>query len=90
MNVIVVDWQYWAKDKFSNAVKKYKNVGLKIAQLIDWLIDMRTPISSFHLIGFSLGAHIVGKTGRSVTKGKIPYITGLIETIEKKATLIFF
>ena len=43
---------------------------------IDFLIDNGAPLSSFHLIGHSAGAHLVGAAGASVTHGKVARVTG--------------
>lgn len=43
---------------------------------IDFLVDNGTPIRSFHLMGHSAGSHVAGQGGASVTRGRIPRITG--------------
>ncbi len=43
---------------------------------IDYLVDNGAPIESFHLMGHSAGAHIVGVAGAAVTSGRILRITG--------------
>lgn len=48
-----------------------------MACAIDWIISASgASISGFHLVGFSLGAHMIGVAGRNVRSGRIPYITG--------------
>ncbi|XP_077295421.1 pancreatic lipase-related protein 3-like [Arctopsyche grandis] len=42
---------------------------------IPWLIDLGSNVNNFHIMGHSLGGHITGIASRSVTKGKITYIT---------------
>lgn len=76
VNVIVVDWRKGANVLYTSACKNVHKIGPYIAELVDWLIDIGTPAKSFHLMGHSLGAHIMGVAGRSLTKGTIPYITG--------------
>lgn len=76
VNVIVVDWKKGANSLYTSASKNVHKVGPYIAELVDWLIEYGTPAKSFHLMGHSLGAHIMGVAGRSLTKGTIPYITG--------------
>ena len=45
---------------------------------INFLIDNGAPLSSFHLIGHSAGAHLVGAAGATVrpVHGKVPRISG--------------
>ena len=52
-------------------------VSQKVAELIKSLNQQtgNTP-ASFHLIGFSLGAHVVGYAGRRLNQNKIGRITG--------------
>ncbi|XP_077297310.1 pancreatic lipase-related protein 3-like [Arctopsyche grandis] len=52
-------------------------VGIAVAKFVDWLERYGTPLKSFHLIGYSLGGHLIGIAGRNIKNGKIPYITAL-------------
>lgn len=48
-----------------------------IRQFIDFLVENTgTSFGNFHLMGHSLGAHVVGGAGAAVTLGRIPRITG--------------
>ena len=47
-----------------------------IRAFIDFLIENGASIDSFHVLGHSAGAQVVGVTGKSVTRGLIPRITG--------------
>ncbi|XP_077295976.1 endothelial lipase-like [Arctopsyche grandis] len=81
-NVIVVDWGKGAFTLYSTAARNVIKVGALVGKLVDWLIENGTPINNVHLIGHSLGSHCVGIAGRSVKKGKVPYITGMSEKLK--------
>ncbi|KAH9524278.1 hypothetical protein Btru_054021 [Bulinus truncatus] len=82
MNVVVVDWQEGAKGPvYLQAAANTRTVGSMVGRLI---LDMNSFTNSdfgrFHLIGFSLGAHIMGYAGKEVfrlTNQKVGRITGL-------------
>lgn len=81
MTVIAVDWSKYASGTYSKAYKSAKPVGESIADLVMKLSqDLGIPLSKFHLIGHSLGAHISGFAGKkvlAVTGQKIGRISGL-------------
>ncbi|XP_077301670.1 pancreatic lipase-related protein 2-like [Arctopsyche grandis] len=77
VNVIFADWTKRSNTLYTFAVKNTEYVGAEIGRFVDWLVSRGTPLNSFHLIGFSLGAHVVGIAGRSIKSGHIPYITAL-------------
>ncbi|XP_076123279.1 lipase member H [Alosa pseudoharengus] len=77
LNVIVVDWNrgaaninYWA------AVKNTRKVADNMTAFILKMKERGTPLSAFHLIGVSLGAHISGFIGTNLN-GSIGRITAL-------------
>ncbi|XP_065204848.1 pancreatic triacylglycerol lipase-like [Planococcus citri] len=77
-NVIVVDWSpLCAFPWYAHAVVNTHAVGLYLAKFVRFIVRHGVPIKSIHLIGFSLGAEIVGFTGKDTTFGKLPRITGL-------------
>lgn len=76
MNVIVVDWGRAAGGLYSTGVSNVPIVGQLVASLVDWLIEEGTPVSSFHLMGHSLGGHVAAIAARLVKGGKIPVVTG--------------
>ncbi|XP_005735474.1 lipase member H [Pundamilia nyererei] len=77
INVIVVDWNYGAATlKYWEAVKNTRKVASNITALINMLQEHGADLSSIHMIGVSLGAHISGFTGANL-KGEIGRITAL-------------
>ncbi|XP_015786678.1 pancreatic triacylglycerol lipase [Tetranychus urticae] len=77
VNVIVVDWGNGAAlPNYVQAAANTQLVGKQIALLIKMLMyEKGLKSSDFHLIGFSLGAHIAGFTGTEVKN--LSRITGL-------------
>ncbi|XP_059046478.1 lipase member I-like [Achroia grisella] len=63
VNVIVVDWSQYASLSYSNADRHLLTVA---SHLVDFLIiqGFNNKPETIHLVGFNLGAHIVGLTGR--------------------------
>uniref|UniRef100_A0A1E1W1Y4 Lipase domain-containing protein n=1 Tax=Pectinophora gossypiella TaxID=13191 RepID=A0A1E1W1Y4_PECGO len=77
VTVIVVDWSLVASQPYANAVAQVANIGANIAELIRILLQYRRfTLANLHLVGFGLGAHIVGYAARS-TNGDVARITGL-------------
>ena len=77
-NVITVDWRSLAEyPNYARAALSTTPVGIYVANFLDFLISQGTPSTSFHVIGYSLGAHIAGSAGNSLRLGRIPRITGL-------------
>lgn len=82
VNVIVVDWEKGASlPNYVQAAANGQLVAKQLAKLI-MLINKEYGIKSnrYHLIGFSLGAHIAGLTGMSLQLegvGNVSRITGL-------------
>ncbi|CAK1544569.1 unnamed protein product [Leptosia nina] len=76
-NVIVVDWGRAASGFYTTSVRAVPSVGQHLGHFLNWLIgNFGGNWSNVHLIGFSLGAHVVGNAGRTV--GRRPArITGL-------------
>lgn len=73
-----MDWSKFAKCFFyPMPAIKTKLVGMALADFLDRLVRV-TGIESadIHLIGFSLGAHVVGVAGTNTECGQIGRITG--------------
>ncbi|KAL4716581.1 hypothetical protein ACJJTC_010245 [Scirpophaga incertulas] len=77
MNVIVVDWSALASSSYSTAAAGVPQVGEFLGNFLVWLIDNAGgDWGNVHLVGFSLGAHVVGNAGRQAG-GNPSRVTGL-------------
>lgn len=78
-NVIVIDWSAGAKTLiYSKARYEVSEVGEVIAQQLDFMNEnIKLDFSTVTVIGFSLGAHVAGFTGKNVKNGKVGMIVGL-------------
>ncbi|CAG9796750.1 unnamed protein product [Diatraea saccharalis] len=76
-NVIVVDWRALANSNYASAVIGVPSVGQFLGNFLVWLFNNAGGNwNQLHLVGFSLGAHIVGNAGRQAG-GRPARITGL-------------
>ncbi|CAK1601792.1 unnamed protein product [Parnassius mnemosyne] len=76
-NVIVVDWSTLANSNYFSATYGLPNVGQDLGNFLNWLIETAGgDWDHVHLVGFSLGAHVVGIAGRT-TGGKPARVSGL-------------
>ena len=73
MNVIVVNWKHGATLLYSQAVANTRLVEAQIAELIKFsTLHTRNSASLYHVVGFSLGAHVAGYAGKRLREaGKI-------------------
>ncbi|KAL0851368.1 hypothetical protein ABMA28_007184 [Loxostege sticticalis] len=80
VNVIVVDWSAAAAgppQNYGRAVRNVPDVGRHLGNFLTWLIrDFGGNWNNVHLVGFSLGAHVVGVAGRHAA-GTPARVTGL-------------
>ena len=79
VNFIGVDWSILAAGDMGYEYVARNNVpvaGTVLGALVDFLVDQGADVKSFHLMGFSMGAHVVAVAGWAVTRGKIPRISG--------------
>lgn len=77
VNIIVLDWSKLANKGYTTAKAGVAAVGTALGQFINYLIANRlSSYRKMHLVGFSLGAHLVGNAGRKA-KGSIARITAL-------------
>ena len=65
-----------ADESYVVAVMNVKNVASAVSRFTDWLVKEGANLEDFHCIGHSLGAHVLGITGRKLNAGIVPYITG--------------
>ncbi|XP_013194664.2 pancreatic triacylglycerol lipase [Amyelois transitella] len=77
VNVIVVDYRTVAALNYVSAVFRVPDVGQHLAEFLSWLIETGGGTwDNVHLVGYSLGAHVVGNAGRAA--GGLPArVTGL-------------
>ncbi|XP_072948108.1 pancreatic lipase-related protein 2-like [Epargyreus clarus] len=76
-NVIVVDWRNHANSPYNIAVRAVPSVGQFLGDFLTWVFNNAGGNwNNVHLVGFSLGAHVVGNAGRRVG-GRASRITGL-------------
>lgn len=77
-NVIVVDWRGAANAGYNTAANAVPSVGQHLGDFITWLIrNGGGNMNQVHLVGFSLGAHVVGNAGRRVG-GQVSRVTGMV------------
>ncbi|XP_047019322.1 lipase member I-like [Helicoverpa zea] len=80
LNVIVVDWSKEASYSYSVAVESVPLVAKDLGDFIIKFFPAATDVAKLHLVGFGLGAHVVGIAGRQVAaaaSGPVARITGL-------------
>ena len=77
-NIIFLDWSAGAGSlDYLLAASNVRVVGAMVGRLAAWLVDTGAVTSwgDLWLLGFSLGAHVMGHAGRW-TDGKVSRITG--------------
>lgn len=75
-NVIVVDWRALAGANYVSAVLGVPSVGEYVGNFLQWLISNGGGNwNNVHLVGYSLGAHVVGNAGRQSGR-RVSRITG--------------
>ncbi|KAI5639761.1 lipase domain-containing protein [Phthorimaea operculella] len=77
-NVIVLDWRRAASaPNYFSSARIVPEIGAHLGQFLAWLIENAGgDWNRVHLVGHSLGAHVIGNAGRTVG-GRIARITGL-------------
>ncbi|CAK1544563.1 unnamed protein product [Leptosia nina] len=76
-NVIVLDWRRGAGGLYTSTVRAVPGTGEQLGFFLNWLIsNFGGNWNNVHLVGYSLGAHVVGHVSRAT--GRRPgRITGL-------------
>ncbi|XP_013148487.1 PREDICTED: lipase member H-like [Papilio polytes] len=76
-NVIVVDWRRLANSNYVTASNGVRGVGEFLGNFLTWLLSTGGGNwDNVHLVGFSLGAHVVGNVRRTAG-GRPRRVTGL-------------
>ncbi|CAD0202238.1 unnamed protein product [Chrysodeixis includens] len=77
VNVIVMDWRRLALSDYATAARGVPAIGRGLGQFMNFVNQVTGhPFTSMHLVGFSLGAHVVGNAGREL-RGRAARVTGL-------------
>jgi len=77
-NIIIVDWARGRSAEYVSSVLAIPEAGKKVGEMIKFLnAEFQMPLSTLHVIGHSLGAHVAGHAGKTVGNGKIHAIIGL-------------
>lgn len=78
-NVWMIDWESVAAGPcYPIVIGSLNYVGTCIAQLVKEIINISVapPEKLFHIIGFSMGAHLAGYVANNLKPYKLPRITG--------------
>ncbi|XP_063616876.1 pancreatic lipase-related protein 2-like [Cydia splendana] len=77
VNVIVLDWNLLANRSYITAKNGVAAVGRGLGHFISWLSNgFGLSLDRVHLVGFSLGGHLMGNAGREL-QGQVKRITAL-------------
>lgn len=77
-NFIAANWLTGAVTlNYFSARHRVREVGETLAVFIDHLVSLGMNLEHLILVGHSLGAHVCGWAGKSVTSGKLPVIIAL-------------
>lgn len=78
MNVIILDWSRLAIGGYVTAVNGVPDIGRGLGQFLAFVSNLTgARLNTMHLVGFSLGAHVVGNAGRELG-GQAGRITGML------------
>ncbi|XP_069687820.1 pancreatic lipase-related protein 2-like [Periplaneta americana] len=80
LNVVVLDWWILARGPhYDLAAQNAKLAGRILANFLDVLINVTEGAArhDLHVVGFSLGAQVIGLAAQQMTTGMLPRITAL-------------
>uniref|UniRef100_A0A1B6MCA6 Lipase domain-containing protein n=1 Tax=Graphocephala atropunctata TaxID=36148 RepID=A0A1B6MCA6_9HEMI len=78
VNIVSVNWAGMSQTFYPLSRRAVTPVGRYTAKFVDFLVsEVGVSSASIHILGHSLGAHIAGVVGESVTFGNLSRITGL-------------
>ena len=79
-NLIHVDWEKSAMAPLYNtAAANSKEVGYELSKLVHFLVSNGANLSTVHIVGFSMGAHVAGFAAKHFKKNygqMLPRVTG--------------
>lgn len=75
----MVDWNRAANVNYISASYNVAEVGHHLTMFLNFLIREGVSVNDVHMIGHSLGAHVVGIAGAFVENGPIHTITGKLQ-----------
>lgn len=78
--MIVLDWERLANRNYVTAKNGVPAVGRGLGQFISWLVSIGASYDAMHLVGFSLGGHLIGSAGRE-TGSRVRRITGKLQKL---------
>ncbi|KAH8306117.1 hypothetical protein KR018_001705, partial [Drosophila ironensis] len=77
-NMIAVDWARGRSLEYASSVAAVSGAGQKVAALVDFLVTYKQMrLDTLEVVGFSLGAHVAGYTGKHLTTGRLGKLVGL-------------
>nr|XP_022917742.1 pancreatic triacylglycerol lipase-like [Onthophagus taurus] len=77
INVIIIDYKNIANDIFSLPQSKINEVGGYVAKFLNFLFDSKYNGTKIHLLGHSLGGHVMGYAASHAKNGTVGRVSGL-------------
>lgn len=84
-NVIVVDWRGSANSLYTVAYYAVPGVGQAVGNFLNWVFNtVGGNWNQVHLVGFSLGAHVIAHAGRAANGNPMRVTGNVIVTAPTK------